>query len=391
MDRHEPSPFAPAALEMSANELDFAQGSITSAVTALAATPAFKLFAEQDPDRIGEGILVPADSPIKSVQDLIGKTVAVNKGGTGEYLLRKALAAANIPASKVTFVYLSPPETAPVLNSGKVDAWATWNQYSVAEVGLDNARFVATGAQIGSQNYSVWAVRTGFAQKYPKIVAAFYNYLHTEGLKLVANPAEFINVFTTAGPEALNPAEVTFDAKDSAALGTTERDQPDRRLAVPERGDLLLVGRGHQVRDHRRAVHHPAGKRRMTADTGVASYPGLVTPRPQLLRPRRAGVSITLRVAGPVALLVAWWAASASGALSPAVLASPQQVASAAWQLWQSGQLQSAVGVSVLRAATGLLFGVSAGLALGVITGFSRLGEELLDSPLQLLRALPFL
>ena len=160
------------------------------------------------------------------MQDLIGKTVAVNKGGTGEYLLRKALAAANIPASKVTFVYLSPPETAPVLNSGKVDAWATWNQYSVAEVGLDNARFVATGAQIGSQNYSVWAVRTGFAQKYPKIVAAFYNYLHTEGLKLVSDPAEFINVFTTAGPEALNPAEVAFDAKDSAALGTTEPISP---------------------------------------------------------------------------------------------------------------------------------------------------------------------
>jgi sulfonate transport system permease protein len=129
----------------------------------------------------------------------------------------------------------------------------------------------------------------------------------------------------------------------------------------------------------------------MTADTGVASYPGLVTPRPQLARPRRPSVSITLRVAGPIALLAAWWAASASGALNPAVLASPQQVASAAWQLWQSGQLQSAVGVSVLRAATGLVFGVSAGLVLGVITGFSRLGEELLDSPLQLLRALPFL
>jgi sulfonate transport system substrate-binding protein len=219
-------PFAPAALEMSANELDFAQGSITSAVTSLAATPVFQLFAEQPPDRIGEGILVPADSPIKSVQDLIGKTVAVNKGGTGEYLLRKALAAANIPASKVSFVYLPPPETAPVLNSGKVDAWATWDQYSVAEVGLDNARFVATGAQIGSQNYSVWAVRTGFAQKYPKIVAAFYNYLHTEGLKLVGDPNEFINVFTTAGPEALNSAEVTFDAKDSAALGTTEPISP---------------------------------------------------------------------------------------------------------------------------------------------------------------------
>jgi len=129
----------------------------------------------------------------------------------------------------------------------------------------------------------------------------------------------------------------------------------------------------------------------MTADTGVASYPGLVTPRPQLARPRRAAVSVTLRVAGPLALLAGWWAASATGALNPAVLASPEQVAKAAWQLWQNGQLQSAVGVSVLRAATGLAFGVTAGLVLGVITGFSRMGEELLDSPLQLLRALPFL
>ena len=42
----------------------------------------------------------------------------------------------------------------------------------------------------------------------------------------------------------------------------------------------------------------------MTADTGVASYPGLVAPRPQLARPRRPSVSITLRVAGPVALLI---------------------------------------------------------------------------------------
>lgn len=129
----------------------------------------------------------------------------------------------------------------------------------------------------------------------------------------------------------------------------------------------------------------------MTAVTESGPYLGLVTPRPQLARPRRAGVSVTLRILGPLALIGVWWGASASGALNPAVLASPRQVAAAAWQLWQSGQLQSAVGVSVLRALTGLAFGVSAGLVLGVITGFSRLGEELLDSPLQLLRALPFL
>jgi sulfonate transport system permease protein len=124
----------------------------------------------------------------------------------------------------------------------------------------------------------------------------------------------------------------------------------------------------------------------------LTAYPGLVTPQPQgLRRPRRPAISLTLRIAGPVVLIGGWWLASATGELNPAVLASPAAVVRAAWQLWTSGQLSSALEVSLGRAALGLFFGVSAGLILGVITGFSRLGEELLDSPLQLLRALPFL
>ena len=129
----------------------------------------------------------------------------------------------------------------------------------------------------------------------------------------------------------------------------------------------------------------------MTATRAVDAYPGLVAPRPHLVTPRRPAVSVTLRVAGPLVLVGAWWTASAAGALNPAVLSSPEQVAKSAWQLWQSGQLQSAIGVSLYRAAAGLAIGVATGLVLGVITGFWRLGEELLDSPLQILRALPFL
>jgi sulfonate transport system permease protein len=129
----------------------------------------------------------------------------------------------------------------------------------------------------------------------------------------------------------------------------------------------------------------------VTATRAVDAYPGLVAPRPHLVTPRRPAVSVTLRVAGPLVLVGAWWTASAAGALNPAVLSSPEQVAKSAWQLWQSGQLQSAIGVSLYRAAAGLAIGVATGLVLGVITGFWRLGEELLDSPLQILRALPFL
>src|SRR5690348_15640704 len=104
-------PFAPAAQELNAGKLDIAQGSITSAIAALAQRPGFRLFSQVAPDKVGEGILVRKGSSIASVRDLIGKKVAVNKGGTAEYLLLKALAQAGVPADKVTRVYLNPAQT----------------------------------------------------------------------------------------------------------------------------------------------------------------------------------------------------------------------------------------------------------------------------------------
>ncbi|SHM84764.1 ABC transporter permease [Actinacidiphila paucisporea] len=119
--------------------------------------------------------------------------------------------------------------------------------------------------------------------------------------------------------------------------------------------------------------------------------PGLVTPRPKVDRPRPRAVGLGLRLLGPLVLLLAWIWASASGTLGSSLLASPRQVLSAFRELWTSGQLGDALSVSLTRAGLGLAFGVTTGLVLGVITGFSRLGEELLDSSLQLLRTIPFL
>ena len=122
-----------------------------------------------------------------------------------------------------------------------------------------------------------------------------------------------------------------------------------------------------------------------------AAYAGLVAPRPQLARPRPRALSLGLRVLGPLALLGGWAWGSASGALSPTLLASPGAVLDAVRELWDSGQLGDALEVSLARAGAGLLLGLAVGLTLGVLTGFSRLGEELLDSSVQLLRTVPFL
>lgn len=130
-----------------------------------------------------------------------------------------------------------------------------------------------------------------------------------------------------------------------------------------------------------------------TADDGTAAAleAGLVAPRTRLPAPRPRAVAVILRTIGPLALLGGWALASATGALTQDVLASPAQVADAVGELWGNGQLADALTVSLTRAGLGLLFGAGVGLVLGVVTGFFRLGEELLDSAVQVLRTVPFL
>ncbi|MFE3680995.1 NrtA/SsuA/CpmA family ABC transporter substrate-binding protein [Streptomyces griseus] len=220
-------PFAPAAQAMNADQLDIATGSITSGITSLAQRPGFRFFTAVDPDAAGEGILVRDGSGIESVADLVGKKVAVNQGGTGEYLLLKALAKAKIPAGKVERVYLRPDQTAAVLNAGQVDAWAVWATYAVAEIGSGKAHFVADGAAIGSDNYSLNAVRTGFAEEHPEVVRALYDYLHEASAKERKDPAAYLNVFTDVGPTAVTGRAKQVQTEITAQGGTVDPIGPE--------------------------------------------------------------------------------------------------------------------------------------------------------------------
>jgi sulfonate transport system substrate-binding protein len=90
-------------------------------------------------------IVVPKGSPAQSLQDLIGKRLAVNKGGNGHYLALSALQHAGIDPRKVTLVMLAPPEARLALNGGSVDAWAVWDPYISLAVLEDGGRVLADG------------------------------------------------------------------------------------------------------------------------------------------------------------------------------------------------------------------------------------------------------
>ena len=98
-----------------------------------------------------------------------------------------------------------------------------------------------------------------------------------------------------------------------------------------------------------------------------------------------------LRALVPVLLLALWQLASSLGLVSEFVLPAPASVLAAYRELWQSGDLQSALKISLARAALGLLIGGGAGLLLGVASGLTKSAERSFDTVLQMLRTIPFI
>ncbi|MGV9675501.1 ABC transporter permease [Nocardia sp. NPDC003482] len=126
----------------------------------------------------------------------------------------------------------------------------------------------------------------------------------------------------------------------------------------------------------------------------VAASPaaGHLAPPPTRLRKRRpAWLSVPLRFLLPALIFAAWWIGSATGALAPQVLAGPPKVWTAFTELLGTGQLIDFALASFTRAGLGVALGVGLGLLLGLAAGLSSLGEELVDSTMQIVRAVPFL
>ncbi|MEZ0089588.1 ABC transporter permease [Streptacidiphilus sp. EB129] len=97
------------------------------------------------------------------------------------------------------------------------------------------------------------------------------------------------------------------------------------------------------------------------------------------------------RLAGPALVLAVWQLLGTLGQINPRILATPAQVATAGWQLAGDGELGSNLLASLQRVAVGLLIGVGLGVLLAVVAGLFRIGEELVDSTMQIVRALPVL
>ncbi|WP_333722777.1 ABC transporter permease subunit [Agrobacterium tumefaciens] len=108
-------------------------------------------------------------------------------------------------------------------------------------------------------------------------------------------------------------------------------------------------------------------------------------------RGSRKLANTAMRLASPLAIIALWQLAAMTSLLSSRILAGPSEIISTAGRLVASGELINGLVVSFLRVLAGFSIALILGILLALISGLSRLGEAIIDPPIQMLKAMPFL
>ncbi|MCU5771744.1 aliphatic sulfonate ABC transporter substrate-binding protein [Erwiniaceae bacterium BAC15a-03b] len=193
---HEFSSGLPLLEALNLNNVDLsADVADTVPVFAQAAGASLTYYARETPSPDAQAILVPTDSPIKTLQDLKGKKIAVTKAAGSHYLLIAALKKAGLNFSDITPAWLTPADGRAALENGSVAAWVTWEPFVTSSTVAKHTRVLASGNGLASyQRY--YLVSTPFAKAHPQILNTVYNALNKEAAWLKANPTDAAKILS---------------------------------------------------------------------------------------------------------------------------------------------------------------------------------------------------
>lgn len=171
-------PGGPQLLEaLNVGAIDFGTTGEAPPIFAQAAGAPLLYVGYEPPAPTSEAILVAKDSPIKSVADLKGKKIALNKGSNVHYFLIKALERAGVDYKDVDINFLPPADARAAFESGAVDAWAIWDPFYAAAQAATGARTLVDGTGLVA-NHQFFLSETQFTADHPQVVDAILESLN---------------------------------------------------------------------------------------------------------------------------------------------------------------------------------------------------------------------
>jgi len=121
------------------------------------------VYAAGQPITNGQGILVPKDSPIRSIAELKGRRVGFTKGSSAHNIVVQTLEKAGLTYADITPVYLTPPDAGPAFANGSIEAWAIWDPYFAIGETKQNGRVLINAREVTKTN-SFYIANRDFAK-----------------------------------------------------------------------------------------------------------------------------------------------------------------------------------------------------------------------------------
>lgn len=141
-------------------------------------------------------LVVPKDSPLKSLADLKGKKIAATKGTDPYLFLLRSLREAGLKKGDVNIVHLQHPDGRAALERGQVDAWAGLDPHMAASELQAGSRLLYRNLDFNS--YGVLSTTEAFAKAQPELVKAVLGAYEDARYWTLAHPQETAELLAKA-------------------------------------------------------------------------------------------------------------------------------------------------------------------------------------------------
>jgi sulfonate transport system substrate-binding protein len=185
-------------------------------------------------------IVAAEGSPVTTPAQLSGKRIATGRGSIGHLLVLRLLATGAIPGPAPELIFLLPVQAKAALDTGRVDAWSTWEPYVSLAVVSGHGHVVADAQGLMPNNGFFVASTTALAAK-PAILADFYHRMTAAYEWGIGHQAEYVQLFShQTGMPA--PVSAVVASKLMAIPGpvTAETVKAEEAVAAAYRAAGLL-------------------------------------------------------------------------------------------------------------------------------------------------------
>lgn len=192
-------------------------------------------------------LVVPKDSPIKTLADLRGKKVAATKGTDPYLFLLRALHTVGLKRADIEHVSLQHADGCVALEQGRVDAWAGLDPLMASAELNNGARLLYRN--VAFNTYGFLNVREEFLQQHPDEARRVIGHYERARKWILANPTEAATILADEAKVDLTVALLQLKLRTDLSQPLPSQEHVKAlQAAAPILLDEALVKPGSDVR-----------------------------------------------------------------------------------------------------------------------------------------------